>query len=574
MVDRGISRLAAKVVAALRGVASHRPEIPAAPERVEPDRVSGRPIAWRVLGLLFIFAFALRLAHVFAMAQSPYFTNPVIDAETFARIGWSIARGQGYPERSFWHPPGYPSFLGGVWWLAGDSYLAPRLVQALLGALSVVLIAWLGTRHFGRVVGLGAGLAASLYSMLIYFDAELLAPTLAIFVLLSSVAIATLARESRRRALWFAAGALGGLAGTVVATSLIVPAVLAAWARRRAHWVVLGAALVVAPVTLRNLVRGHELVLISANGGLNFWIGNNPDYEATVNIRPDLQWKRLVDEPARAGVRGTAASSRYFARKALTWAWRSPGAFLRLQLHKLRLLVGGNEIYRNHAIYPARVDSPVLAALLWKLPGLAFPFGLLLPLAAVGLAVGARRAPCLAVLVAALAAMVLVFFVTARYRVMLVPFLLIFAARAVHWFVAEARPRQRWSATGVAVLLFVVANVGQGPMERRMNADAEYSLGVKLGDQGRMREAMVLFASAVSSQPGYVEAWLNLSVCHDALGSPAEAHADFARAFDLDREAVLSWVGRFTREGKRETAERLVAHLRALLVRVPESGQR
>ena len=53
-----------------------------------------------------------------------------------------------------------------------------------------------------------------------------------------------------------------------------------------------------------------------------------------------------------------------------------------------------------------------------------------------------------------------------------------------------------------------------------MNADAEYSLGVKLGDQGRMREAMVLFASAVSSQPGYVEAWLNLSVCHDALGSP------------------------------------------------------
>ena len=523
-------------------------------------------VSWRDLGLLLAFAFAVRLAHVFAMGQSPYFTYPVVDAANFDTIGWSIARGHGYPEKVFWHPPGYPCFLGAIWWLVGDSYLAPRLVQAFLGATNVVLIAWIGARLFGRAVGLSSGVAAALYAMLIYFDAELLAPTLAIFVMLATVAVAMLAKEHQRRALWIAAGALGGLASTVVATSLVLPAIVAGMARRRAHFVLLGLALALAPTTLHNLIRGHELVLISSNGGINFWIGNNPNYEAMVSIRPDLQWQHLVDEPARAGVHGDTAASRYFVGKSLRWAAADPWAFARLQLHKVRLLISGNEIYRNHSIYPARLDSLMLALLLWKIPGLAFPFGLLLPLACVGLWVGARRAPLLVVSVVGLSVLVLAFFVTARYRVLLVPFLLIFAAHAVRWFTKEAGRRQRLVAGGCALALFLVANQGQGAMERRMNADAEYSLAVHYGQKGRMREAQELFESAVASRPDYLEAWLNLSVCYDAAGRPADARAAFARAFSLDHDAVLFMVRRFLDAGKPEAASRLVAHLRALVV--------
>jgi len=522
-------------------------------------------VSWRDLGLLFLFAFAVRLAHVFAMGQSPYFTYPVVDAATFDTIGWSIARGHGYPEKVFWHPPGYPCFLGATWWLVGDSYLAPRLVQAFLGATNVVLIAWIGARLFGRGVGLASGVAAALYAMLIYFDAELLAPTLAIFAMLATVAVAMLAKENHRRALWIAAGALGGLASTVVATALVLPAIVAGLARRRAHFVLLGLALALAPSTLHNLIRGHELVLISSNGGINFWIGNNSNYEAMVSIRPDLQWQRLVDEPARAGVHGNSAASRYFVGKSLRWAAADPWAFARLQLHKVRLLISGNEIYRNHSIYPARIDSIMLALLLWKIPGLAFPFGLLLPLACVGLWVGARRAPLLVAIVVGLSVLVLAFFVTARYRVLLVPFLLIFAAHGVRWFAKEAGRRQRLVAGGCALALFLVANQGQGAMEHRMNADAEYSLAVHYGQKGRMREAQELFESAVASRPDYLEAWLNLSVCYDAAGRPEDARAAIARALSLDRDAVLFMVRRFLDQGNPEAASRLVAHLRALV---------
>jgi len=74
-------------------------------------------------------------------------------------------------------PAGLPVFLGLLWSLVGKSFLWPRLLQALLGALSVVLIAWIGARIFGSRVGLAAGLGAAGYGTLIYFDGELLPPT-------------------------------------------------------------------------------------------------------------------------------------------------------------------------------------------------------------------------------------------------------------------------------------------------------------------------------------------------------------------------------------------------------------
>ncbi|HJX64716.1 MAG TPA: tetratricopeptide repeat protein [Polyangia bacterium] len=538
--------------------------MPSAEPSTSKPQAAATGLSLRTLGLLFGLALVLRLGHVLAMSASPYFDNPIIDAGTYQGLATSIAAGRGHPEAVFWHPPGYPYFLGLIWSLVGQSFLWPRLAQALLGALAVVLTAWIGARSFGSRAGLGAGLAAAGYGMLIYFDGELLPPTLALFLVLLAVAIAIAGRDRPGRWHWLVAGAVGGLAATVIATLLLVPLVVAGFARRKAGWVLLGTALAIAPVTLRNLVRGHEFVLISVNGGVNFWIGNNPQYQKMVDLRPDASWKRLVDEPGRAGVRGAANSSRYFVRKAWTWAAHNPWAFARLQLHKLRLFVGGNEIYRNQAIYPARLDSPVLRVLLWKIPDLAFPFGLLLPLSALGLWVGARRAPLLAGLVAALSLSVLAFFITARYRVVLVPLLLVFAGQAVACLAGQSSWRPRLIAAAALVALFLIANLGQGRMDDKMNADAEYSLGVRLGEKGQFKQAAALFESALASKPDYAEAWLNLSVCYDILGRHEDARQAFARAFALDREATLRLLRDFLSEGKRDAAQALLGHLAAV----------
>lgn len=492
--------------------------------------------AWRSTALVFAAALALRLAHVLTLRDSPYFARPVLDAETYYWAARALAAKDGWAEAVYWQPPGYPYFLAAVLWLAGPGFLAPRLVQAVLGALSATLTCAIGTRVFGRAVGLGAGLAVALYGVLIYFDGELLAPSLTICLEMAALYCAVRAPTERRGLGWLAVGLLGGLTAVVNAPALVLLPILAIAARRWAPWLLLGAAIAIAPVTLRNWTEGGELVLISSNAGINLYVGNNPRYDEMVGMRPGRDWQALVRAPRLHGVSGAAPASRFFVSRVTAYAASDPAGFLALQARKLRLLLGGTEIARNQEIYPARAWSPVLRALLWKVPGLAFPFGLLLPLAVVGLGVAWRRAPVLAAAVILLGLTVAAFFVTARYRAPLIPLLALFAAAGVRWAAVEARPRARATAAVVAVAVYLLANLGQGPMSLRMNSDAEQGLAHWLEREGQPEKALALYEQLAHEAPGSFDAWYGVAQLATALGQSAKADAALARIRGFEPE--------------------------------------
>jgi hypothetical protein len=474
---------------------------------------------------------------VLALRESPYFARPVLDAETYYWAARALAAGQGWEESVYWQPPGYPLFLAAVFWVVGPGFLAPRLAQAVLGATTAALTSAIGARLFGGLVGLLAGLAVACYGPLIYYDGELLAPSLAICLQTATVYYAVRARVEPGWGGWLTTGLLGGLTAIVNAVALVLVPVLAVAARRHAGWLLLGTAVALAPVTLRNWLHGGEFVLVSSNGGINLYLGNNPRYEATVGMRPGRDWQALVRAPRFHGmVGGPGAASRFFVDRVAAYARRDPAGFARLQAHKLRLLVGGHEIPRNQEIYPARAWSPVLRVLLWKGPGLAFPFGVLLPLAAVGLVVGARRAPMLAALTGATALAVVAFFVTARYRAPLVPLLALFAAEAVRWAATEARPRARALAGAGALVAYLGANVGQGPMPTRLNPDAEQGLAHWLEREGRAADALRLYERLARESPRSFDAWYGVAQLSTALGRRPEAAAALATIQQLEPE--------------------------------------
>jgi len=509
------------------------------PPRLKPARTKLLPT--RAEWILFGVAVAIRLIHVFAVRDSVWFRYPIIDAATYHDAALAIAAGQGHPDRVFWQPPGYAYFLGAIYAMTGGSDLVARIVQCLLGGVTALLTARIGTLVFGRGVGVAAGYAAALYGTLVYFDATLLTPALGIPLLLAGIWLGLRAeRERAAPRLWAGAGAFTGLAAIVTANALVLVPVLAWRARTRWWIVVVSALLAVLPLTLRNAARGGEAVLISSNMGINLYIGNNAHYDETVGVRPDLQWRRLTAEPRRVGIRDAAGGSAYFVRRVIQYAASEPAGFLLLQLKKLRLLLGGDEIYRNQAIYPDRNASPVLAALLWKIPGLAFPLGLLLPLAAVGLAVGARRTPLLSVSILVYALSLVAFFIAARYRLPLVPLLLVFAAEGGRWLWKEAGSRQRLLALGGMAAVYAVANLGQGRMETRMNPDAEFSVGVRIALAGHRDEARDHFRRALTDKPDYAEAWSNLGVLLARDGKPEEAERAFLRAVELAPEETTA----------------------------------
>lgn len=527
------------------------------PQRSKPVRTKLLPT--RAEWILFAVAVGIRLIHVLAVRDSVWFRYPIIDAATYHDAALAIAAGQGHPDRVFWQPPGYAYFLGAIYAMTGGSDLVARVIQCGLGGVAAILTARIGTLVFGAGVGLAAGYATALYGTLVYFDATLLTPALGIPLLLAGIWLGLRAeRERAAPRLWAVAGAFTGLAATVTANALVLVPVLAWRARTRWWIVVVSALLAVLPLTLRNAARGGEPVLISSNMGINLYIGNNPHYDETVGVRPDLQWRRLTAEPRRVGIRDAAGGSAYFVRRVIQYAASEPAGFLLLQLKKLRLLLGGDEIYRNQAIYPDR--SPILALLLWKVPGLAFPFGLLLPVAAVGLAVGARRSPLLSVSILVYALSLVAFFIAGRYRLPLVPLLLVFAAEGGRWLWKEAVPRQRLLALGGMAAVYAVANVGQGRMEARMNPDAEFSVGVRIALAGHRDEARDHFRRALDARPDYAEAWSNLGVLLARDGKPEEAERAFLRAVELAPEettALANLAVFYEKEGRPVEAERL-----------------
>ena len=113
------------------------------------------------------------------------------------------------------------------------------------------------------------------------------------------------------------------------------------------------------PVTLGNWQRGHEIVLVSTNGGINFFIGNDERYDATLAIRPGEHWKALEDEPDRAGVTEPGARSAWFYQQGRSFWREHPARAASLYLRKLYLFFDGPEIPRDTDLY---ADAPGLGA--------------------------------------------------------------------------------------------------------------------------------------------------------------------------------------------------------------------
>ena len=271
-----------------------------------PSFQIGRRELW-ACALIVLLALGLRLFYLSELSTSPLFSVPVVDARTYvddarylSEVSWA---GQPTP---FWQPPLYPYLLGLLFSVGGENYYLPRLLQVLFGALICGLTYLLGLRLFPSVVALGAGLVAACYGPLIYFGGELL-PTIPALLLDLALLLLLLTAPLKQRWPWLLAGFTLGLAALAVSNILLFAPVLLAWLWfsqgnfvQRGALLLLGIALVIAPVALRNYLVGDDWVLISHNAGINFYIGNNPDYQRTVDIRP---WQGLAPASGNARTR-------------------------------------------------------------------------------------------------------------------------------------------------------------------------------------------------------------------------------------------------------------------------------
>ncbi|MCA9675199.1 MAG: glycosyltransferase family 39 protein, partial [Myxococcales bacterium] len=428
---------------------------------------------WIVGGLVLV-AVLLRLGHLAGAAQTLFFHNPIIDEQANVNVAIKVATGHGWSgDWEFWKPPLYSYFLGGVFAITGDVDLwLPRVLQALFDGVTVWLT-WKVARRLvtARQALIAAG-AVALHGTLIYFTGELTSSTLATLLYVASLALLLDAGERPRWWRWAVAGLMLGLSTLCRAeTILVVPAALAfaavragaGWPRRAVAAAVVTVGLLVAmsPATIYNYRARGELVLVSTNGGINFYVGTDPRYHGVIGARPGPQWEELSRIPPMLGYTTDTALSRYWSARARERIAADPLGYAVHVARKLGHFAHGYELPSNYDVYRARRTSPVLTALLWTTPVLQFPAGLIMPLALIGVVVAWRRrgVPLVAAFVGVQVVTAAIFFVTARFRAPVVPMLCVLAVAGGAWAYPRLRAwrdARRPAAIAAAVLVAVI----------------------------------------------------------------------------------------------------------------------
>jgi Flp pilus assembly protein TadD len=466
---------------------------------------------WLAVFAAAALALAARSLHVWQIYDAPFFELRLGDAEAYHAWARSIAAGDWAGHEIFYQAPLYPYFLAAVYGLIGDSVATVRIVHAFLGAASCGLLSFAGWKKFGRR-GLIAGALLAIYPPAIFLDGLLDKTALS-----TTLLCALLALFAARR--WFAAGAALGLLALTRENALLLAIPILVWAPSRARVQFAATALVVLlGVGARNLAVGGEFHVTTAQSGPNLYIGNHPGapgwYEALVAGHGSAADERddaaRLARQARGRSLGPGEVSRYWSGRALEFIRSHPVEWLRLMARKVALTFNNAEIADTES-------QDVYAEWSWLLR-LPLGFGVLLAAAILNW----RGDRSLWAMAATYGLGIVVFFVLARYRFPLVPFLLLLAVSI------PRRPSRgaivgALAALGVAFIPLVDPSLGR--------ATNYYAIATAFSrDTGRLAESEAFFRRALDVNSRFPGAHFGLATVLTKLGRPAEATADYEAA--------------------------------------------
>ena len=214
------------------------------------------------------------------------------DAPDYLASARSVCAQHVYPERGnlpFFRAPGVPFFILAVTACHPSAIRIVKYGLAACDALSVLLIYLLTERLYSRRTAILAAVLATFHPFFVGAVTDIRSEPLFMALLLL--------------AFWLVVRGNPALAGVAVAlsaltrpTGLLVVPLLALFvfvrSRKAALLLVLAAALTLAPWTLRNYVRFHELIAVNDAGGFNLWRGTHPELLRIVRLRNRAEFAR------------------------------------------------------------------------------------------------------------------------------------------------------------------------------------------------------------------------------------------------------------------------------------------
>jgi tetratricopeptide (TPR) repeat protein len=539
----------------------------------KPDKVSKGLLGMVVYKhavpiLIFVVSFAVRLIYLLELhAKSPFFSYLYLDALRYNSWAQSIAFGVQHAIEPTFRAPLYPLFLAGIFKIFGHDLFIARLTQVLLGALICVMIYLIALRLFNKRVAIISALMGAFYGPFIYWSGEILIVTLITFLDLVMLLILLRAFDKPRKLFWLLGGAVLGLSSIarpnvlvfipwIILLILLMNKFTVAKATKRLKFVYMlcflaGIFAVISPVTINNYIKAKDFVLISSQGGINFYMGNNPEADGRSAQPPgriaargeflDDAWLASVvlAEEAKGESLKPSQVSRFWYSEGLKFIFNHPWQWFKLMSRKLAYFWTGVEVTNNEDAYYFTRFSNMLGLLMWQ-KVIAFPFGLICPLALVGIIVSRKHWRKLLLLYGFIffyMASVVAFFVCARYRMPIIPVLLIFAGYTIHYCVERLKSRQYKSfAYCLAGIIFlgVLANVDIGGVTDRNRARAHLYGGRAYEAHDDYVQAIAEYQNAIELVPDHLQANHGLGILYMKMERYDTAEKIFKKVLRID----------------------------------------
>jgi 4-amino-4-deoxy-L-arabinose transferase-like glycosyltransferase len=497
-----------------------------------------------VLPFILLIAFVVRLS-LLPTAEKMHF-NYIADSRMYADKAMLIMEGKQL-ERVWHQGPLYPYFLAGICSAAGRKSMYPVLfVQMLLGLCSIFLVYAITMRVSGSwVAACIASFLLALYQPMIFYEEMILMESLLTFLYLAFLGTIIMAEMGGKKRMWFTAGLILGIAalgrGSILLFALfylgfkaIQGIKISSSEGKKAVYIrlalfVAGTVLTVSPLTIRNFIVGRDFVPLAANYGITFYEGNNRFAKGIymdppgLNLDQDFTGEKIASFITKRPLKPSEVS-RFWMGEAWKDIKQAPFRFVWLLGLKTAYYWNMAEIPNAESYTFAKKHTPF-----YSIPLIGFPIAGIFGLLGIALAWRRRRksAAVLLLFVAAHMVSVAMFFIAARYRISVVPVLLIFASMAIVYAVDLFRKKQnkKLAMSGVAAgcaALFVFFP-WQGISNQNIIASTYNNMGLFYSANNNVDVARKYYESTIHECPGFWKPYNNLGNLYLARGEKEKA---------------------------------------------------
>lgn len=370
------------------------------------------------------------------------------DAASYDILAKQVLDGN-LPKSPFSFNPLYFYLLALLYAIFGHSPLNVVIFQVFLGCGSYFLVYLIAKHTFNQTVGIIAVGLCVLYGIFMVYETAILTVTLDTFLLLLSILLLLKSIEKNSIKWYFITGIVIGLSALSRATTILVLPFLFLWIlivfgfKKRFFTVTsiiaLGTLLTISPVTIYNYIYSGKFILLTTTGPQTFWVGNNEDSEGIYYIPPYIEELKGDDDS-------------FWMKDTLQFIKERPHKYLWLLSKKFSLFWNGYEIPDNDIVY-SRFEkyAPLLKIML--------QFGIIASLGIVGILLSLirlnKRVILLFLIIIGYTSAILLFFVMARFRVPIVPYLIIFAACTIYYW-AQNIHHKKYRPIIVSSIIFCI----------------------------------------------------------------------------------------------------------------------